>query len=46
MFFLDPSEAFRVVTGFTGQKKHAPRGEESKIATVINKHIAPVSNAL
>lgn len=41
MFFLDPSEAFRVVTGFPGQEQRVPRGEENKTATIINKHIAP-----
>lgn len=45
MFFLDPSEALRVVTGFPGQERHVPRGEESKTATIINKHIAPVPDA-
>lgn len=45
MFFLDPSEAFRVVTGFPGQKQQVPRGEKGKIATIINKRIALVPDA-
>lgn len=46
MFFLDPSEAFRVVTGFPGQEQQVPRGEKGKIATIIiNKHIALVPDA-
>lgn len=45
MSFLDPSKAFRDVTAFPGQKQHVPRGEESKIATIINKLIAPVPDA-
>ena len=45
MFFLDPSEAFRDATAFSGQKQQVSRGEESKTATIIYKLLAPVPNA-